>query len=356
LAQIRRKAKGVSMKLSVFSIKPTLAWGLRVLVALAVSGCGLEGLNHSDSPFSQVEFPSKEPQGNVVRHSGDERSWITPLAKSGGLLYVSDGVSNVYVFSYPAGSLVGKLTGLSDPSGECADKAGNIFITTFDSASIVEYAHGGTSPIATLNDPGYPLDCAVDPTTGNLAVTNHLSSSEQPGSIAIYKGGRGEPTLCSDSIPIYYNFCGYDDQGNLYFNGESATSGSYVFAELPQNSSTFTNISLNQTVEYPGSVQWDGSYITEANSDASEIYRIQISGSTGTIVGQTQLKEIESAQQVQIAIQSDRVVVPYGSRPGHGVAKIGFWPYPKGGNHVKNIRYFGADSLFGLAISVKAHD
>ena len=43
-----------------------------------------------------------------------------------------------------------------------------------DGASqMVEYAHGGTSSIATLGDPSeYPEGCAVDPATGNLAVAN----------------------------------------------------------------------------------------------------------------------------------------------------------------------------------------
>ena len=58
---------------------------------------------------------------------------------------------------------------------------------------ILEFAHGGTQPIATLLGVRceFPNGCSVDPTTGNLAVTNYSSNPAGPGSIAIYTGARG---------------------------------------------------------------------------------------------------------------------------------------------------------------------
>ena len=80
-------------------------------------------------------------------------------AKSQGLLYVSSyRTDDVYVFSYPRGRLVGTLAGFNGPDGECVDSAGNVWITNTLQSQQVEYAHGGTTSIATLNDPGeYPF-------------------------------------------------------------------------------------------------------------------------------------------------------------------------------------------------------
>src|SRR5580704_9380706 len=99
-----------------------------------------------------------------------------PATISGGsssaLLYISSPSNgNVYFLTYPKGKLVGTLTGFQEPFGLCSDTAGNVFIPDSEAGDVVEYAHGGTSPIVTLNDVGYlPADCSVDPLTGNLAV------------------------------------------------------------------------------------------------------------------------------------------------------------------------------------------
>ena len=72
-------------------------------------------------------------------------------AAAGPLLYVSDiGAEDVDVFSYPGGKQVGKLTGFSEPAGLCTDRKGDVFVVDSGSDRILEYAHGGTSPIATL--------------------------------------------------------------------------------------------------------------------------------------------------------------------------------------------------------------
>jgi hypothetical protein len=45
------------------------------------------------------------------------------------------------------------------------------------SNEILEYAHGGTTPTATLADPtGTPSACSVDESTGSLAVGDYYNS------------------------------------------------------------------------------------------------------------------------------------------------------------------------------------
>src|SRR5579863_7916707 len=59
--------------------------------------------------------------------AGHAISWMDPNASEQNLLYVSDMAENVYVFAYPRGELVGTLTGLIAPLGECADSSGDVF-------------------------------------------------------------------------------------------------------------------------------------------------------------------------------------------------------------------------------------
>ncbi len=87
---------------------------------------------------------------------------VDPRAKSGKLLYISDaGTNDEVVYRYPSGVEPGVLTGFDGPQGECVDKAGNVWIANTLKSNLLEYAHGGTTPIAALRDPGqYPAGCA----------------------------------------------------------------------------------------------------------------------------------------------------------------------------------------------------
>ena len=60
---------------------------------------------------------------------------------------------------------------------------------------MLEYPHGGKTAITTLSDPQTPAACAVDPTTGNLAVANSDGNGPYYGELAIYGDGQGQPTL-----------------------------------------------------------------------------------------------------------------------------------------------------------------
>jgi hypothetical protein len=155
---------------------------LSLSIGLTLTG----GCGESQPPMPVV--PSQFT--TMPRRAAPGGSWMLPEAKSQNLLYVSDlGNSYIYAFSYPAGLLVGML-GASTPEGLCVDANGNIFVPSTYASVIVEYAHGGTNPIAILADPGQPLGCAVSPVTGDLAVTNAVSYYD---TVVVYRKARGEP-------------------------------------------------------------------------------------------------------------------------------------------------------------------
>jgi hypothetical protein len=253
-------------------------------------------------------------------------------AMKGDLLYLSDGGGYVYVYSYPKGELVGTLTGLNLPQGECVDKAGDVFITNTNLSQILEYAHGGTEPIATLSDPGeYPVGCAIDPTTGNLAVTNLSAYGSGPtNSVSIYKGATGRPQMFTDPDIYFMFFCGYDKKGNLFVDGQHFGGGGHGFqlAELRAGSSTFVNIAVPVVVDFPGAVQWEGTYVAIGDQQADVIYHVRVVGVTGSIVGETVLSG--GLDVVQFWIQGKRVI-----GPDYLASDAGLWAYPAGGTELK---------------------
>jgi len=272
-------------------------------------------------------------------------SWIAPNTSSQDLLYVTGACGGICVFSYPGGTLVGELADSNTPFGECVDESGDVFVVNFgyeETPGVYEYAHGGTSPIATLSDPGYnPQACSIDPTTGNLAVTN------DGGALAIYTGAKGDPTYYTDPKAYLNGFCSYDDKGNLFVDGDSAGSGDYALVEMPKGSDTFKGIRLDNAPSFPLDIQWVGKYLALADSQ-TVIYHVAVSGTKGKIIGSTVLDGPIAQIEVQFWIQGGTIIVPYGT--GDTPDQVGFWRYPTGGKLRKNIDVSQFE-LFGTVVS-----
>jgi hypothetical protein len=327
---------------------------LGILVAAAVmGGCG-NGSTPAAGTIQQLA-PAGISSARFAlarQHAGDkgkERSWMASGASKKTLLYVTNyDFNDVSVFSYPKGKLEGTLTGFQLPAGECSDKAGNVFIANFLASQIVEYAHGGTSPIATLSDPGeYPVGCAVDPTTGNLAVTNQLTTNYSPGDLLIFPNASGTPKTYTSANFYYYFFCTYDSKGNLYIDGLNGSSAG-EYAELPAGGSYLKSITLDQNI-YPLGIQWDGKYLAIGAQSVEQVYGFKISGSTGTLKRTTNLSGATEVTQFWIQKgkrhKSATLIGPdYGE--GHDVD---YWHYPSGGYAFKTLQ--GLDGPFGVAIS-----
>ncbi len=279
---------------------------------------------------------------------------MAPNTSSENLLYVTGACGGICVFGYPGGTLVGELADSNTPFGECVDKLGDVFVADVGAnggtPGIVEYAHGGTSPIATLSDPGYdPEACSIDPTTGNLAVTGESFGSGGSGVVAIYADAKGDATDYADPKISYISFCGYDDKGNLFVDGQYA--GTFELGEMLKGSSSFKRIELKPAPGYSLNLQWAGKYIALAAS-STVIDHVVVKGSKGTVVGTTLLNGPVSSTEVQFWIQRGTIIAPYAS--GTNTEEVGFWKYPAGGRVRKSIdgSEFNDSELFGTAVSL----
>lgn len=274
---------------------------------------------------------------------------MAPNLQKRDLLYLSDdGAGNVYVYSLPDAKLQGTLTGLSFPAGECADTAGDVWIVEEGPNDIVEYAHGGATPIATLTDPNNaPEGCSVDPTTGNLAVANGQTLSAGAGSVGVYANAQGTPTLYTESQMKFVLFVTYDDEGNLYANGVDS-SLAYQLAELRKGSGALTPIAFKQKIVQPTNIQWYHKYLAVGDgggvvgTGAPVVYHVKIAHSAGKVVGATSLAGTTGV--FQFFIHGNTFI-----GPNLGNENVMLWKYPAGGTPTKSIG--GFNDPFGSVVS-----
>lgn len=290
-----------------------------IVLILGITGCG--GAQLSAAPALQQQ-PARQA---AQRDRG--RSWMLPEAKSRNLLYVSN-VFDVTVYTYPAGKLVGTLSNFDKPYGECVDAKGNVYITDSSFGRIFEYPHGGTKPIATLADKQYqPYGCAIDPTTGNLAVANYETTWDYPGNLAIYRKARGFPESYVVEGLYYYYYCGYDPTGNLYVDGLNNGGFNFSFARLPKNSHTLQPVLLPQTITFPGGVQWDGKYVAVGDQGGEAIYQFSFTKGQPKLQGHTPLSG--AGLVGQFGIDAATVAAP---NQANSTSNVLLYNYPAGGN------------------------
>ncbi|HLY03831.1 MAG TPA: hypothetical protein VKR56_15200 [Candidatus Cybelea sp.] len=259
-------------------------------------------------------------------------------ATSGDLLYVanrraSDGVS---VLTFPQGKFVAKITSVGLPQGICSDAAGNVWIGAYDSSRrasfFYEFAHGGTKPIETLQTRDYIEGCAVDPATGDLAGFGSPRSAY--GDIEIWPGARqGKPIV--HKLGFEPTCGGFDDSSNFFVDGVLGSTFNFILAELPNGGGKVRNIQLSKFASFaPGSVQWDGKYMSIGvlglREKAWQVYRFQVSGTTGKVVGVVHLRNLAVTPRYWIA--GNEIVA---TQRATTVRHLGLYDYPAGGQRIE---------------------
>jgi hypothetical protein len=288
-------------------------------------------------------------------------AWMAPDAgKKAALLYVSDAAANaVYVYDYANATLEGTLTGFSGPGGQCVDKQGDVFIVNTGNYTTVEYAHGGTTVINTYDDSTDAVGCSIDK-KGDLAITNM-----DPGEVTVFPDGKGSGTSYSDADCGFMWPAGYDDKGNLYAEGEH---DGIAVCELPSGATAMSTVSVSGIfINFPGSVQWDGRYITLTDQEYlglynTALYRMQESPSGGlTYLAATELlascngNYTEVLEPYIVGKRNAPVNDKLGKRLLGGNAQCSYagvnvWPYPNGGQPTTS---FGDYDVNGLSVSFK---
>jgi hypothetical protein len=204
---------------------------------------------------------------------------------NGEVQYISNYYNTALLeFDYPKGeSSIGSISGVG--GGLCTKGARTFWVAT--GSEVAEFKAGGTKPIRVLKAGG--ASCAIDSTSGNLAALTG-------GGVIIFRHAHGKGKVYGGSGLSEAFFDGYDGSGNLFIDGFNSSNGVELL-ELPKGSSTFKVIRTSNTVGFPGSVQWDGTYLTVFDQLANAAYQYTVSGTSATLEGTVQLSgSVDCAQ------------------------------------------------------------
>jgi len=281
-------------------------------------------------------------------------------ATSGNLLYVAHLVGKyrdyrgvLSVLTFPDGKPVMTIALDGFVTAVCSDTSGNVWAVVADGLhhwNAFEYPHGGTKPVAQIHipHPTYADGCAVDPSTGNLAVVTGEFQGSGPGAHAdVWAGARsGKPKMYT--LGFSPSACAYDDKGNLFVVGYIGDTVTFELAELKHGASSFTDISLYHRLGfYPGGVQWDGKYLAVAPGpvrNPPRIFRLRIEGSIAKVADTVFLDHMYALGPITV---TNGTIAAVSGAQGHEVA---LWPYPSGGAPEK-ILLRSRLIIRGLAIS-----
>lgn len=322
------------------------AFGL-VLAAASLAACGGRSATPGTLPQGGAQAPGLTPnaatmQARVHRASGS----------SGDLLYVASEFNGILILRYPDLAKVATISVQEVDGNGCVDSAtGDVYFQTYTTSTgpaLSEYPIGGTTSIGSIVPPsGYYFGpCAVDPTTGNIAVITRKLGERSAGYIAVYLSATGQRQTHRDPALSSYNSCIYDPSGNLFVVGNGRSSYDPVFARLQKGRRNFINLSTTAYLGF-GPLQWHGKYLISQQyffKRPLSVYRISISGKQAKGVGTALLRH---ATQMAWILGNTAIAVWSGN---HNEGQVAFYAYPDGGKAMRRTRKLPLGYLWGVSV------
>jgi len=242
---------------------------------------------------------------------------------------INDYGSYASIFNYPKSTnMIGQLNGLGGQG--CTNVLYGygkkiIWNPGRTNELINEYKVPNTLIRSLSLDYKFTSSCAMN-AGGDLAIGILLGNSYGPGGqVVIFKNATGSGTVYNTPLAKEY-FDGYDSSGNLFADGLTGAS-SFGLVELPEGSSKFVSIKTSNAPQFPGSVQWDGTYLTVFDQDTSETYQYTVSGTTATLKNTVQFSGASDCAQTWIVKG-----LLYCGDFGNGDGEV--YNYPAGGSPI----------------------
>jgi hypothetical protein len=264
---------------------------------------------------------SRSPIPRALRRTPPRLWYLSVLPSNTIAAYTLPGLKSVY-----------SISGLAGPQGMCT-VGKHFWVANSGADDLLEFSYHGTRSIKTLSVAGTPLaSCAVDPTTGNVAAGTLYGAD-----VFIWKHAKGSPmpyVVPSPCESVY--FAGYDNSESLFADCID-TSGHGGLYELPKGNGMFERLAVNQSIGFPGGVQWDGKYLAvgDQTSGPNVIYRFSCAGSTCTNEGTVSLEG--TVDCVQAWIHKAIVVCD-----DYFTGDAYLWHYPTGGSPFESITGVGS--------------
>ena len=256
---------------------------------------------------------------------------LVPDAKATDYEYIFNYYgSYASIFDYPKSTaMIGQIQGLGGQG--CTNVLQGYGKKIFWNAQrtndlIVEYQVPHTFLRSLTLSYTFTSSCAMN-TSGDLAVGVLLGNSySRGGQVVIFKNASGSGTVYTTPLDEEF-FDGYDNQGNLFADGFTGNRSGFALVELPNGSSKFVTIKTSNSPEFPGSVQWDGTYLTVFDQDTSEMYQYTVSGTTATLKNTVQFSGASDCAQTWIVKG-----LLYCGDFGNGDGEV--YNYPAGGSPI----------------------
>jgi hypothetical protein len=298
-----------------------------VSVAAAIlAGCSYPGGKSGPAPALQEPASAKTATSDALVYTG----------------------SNVY--DLVSGRQVGQLSGFDPhftPEGLCTGEAGDIFVSgmlvrsaAVYGSDVYRFAHGAFTPEAMVSETGAAIGCAVDPTTGSLAVSNIASYQNFSGSVAVFNQAKGQPAYYMSPKHRALAYCTYDGKGNLY-----VTEDDGALIEMPKGSTSFKPVNVSNGA-FVRSLQWYAGrlilsgFVPHRQGTPVYLYRASVGNGIATVEQTTTLSNKGNFPSwEQFYVDGTHVV---GS--GHRGDKLLEWTYPAGGlpaTVLSTTQYFG---------------
>jgi hypothetical protein len=361
-------------------ISRSAAYALGVVAAAAlVAGCSGGTQSSALSPTSmtnaahqgasplhmhgaQDAFITTKQPGKA--HPDHQKSWVSPDVRKAKprILFVSDsGTEDVYMYSLPAMKLKGTLTGFSEPQGMCSDTKGNVYVDNTGTDQVIELSREGTV-LNTYTDPdGYPVGCAVDPATGNLAVAD-IFGFYGAGQVLVFTSPTATPKVLSNPAQYFYYFIAYGPGSSIWVTGRNSY-GTYMVSGCGASSCSTIPLS-GGTIYFPGSVQWDGARSQWVlwdqlcgDTEAACSYPVSASGALGAATTYHNYNGGNVCDMVQATIGGNKFGFVGGSDYeycGAASPSSGRWAYTAGGSPTNYATYTDPYAIpDGAAVSSK---
>jgi hypothetical protein len=212
---------------------------------------------------------------------------VPDASKSNSYEYIfNDYGSYGSIFNYPtSNNMVGQLDGAGGQG--CTNKLhgyGKKIIWNAGRTNnvITEYSVPDNKVLKTLSlNYNFTSSCAMNK-NGDIAVGVLLSNSYgSAGQQVIFKKATGSGTTYATPLSKAY-FAGYDPKGNLFADGEDQ-GYNFMLVELPVGTTKAITITTSNNPEFPGSVQWDGKYLTVFDQLTNQMYQYTVSGTKATL-------------------------------------------------------------------------
>jgi hypothetical protein len=208
---------------------------------------------------------------------------------------------------------------------------------------VIEYSVPSNKMLKSVSLPyTFTASCSMN-TSGDLAVGILLSNSYgDAGQMVIFKNATGTGKVYQTPLAEEF-FSGYDPKGDLFANGWDQ-NGNDILVERPAGTSKFVTISVPNSPQFPGSVQWDGTYVSVFDQITDQTYQYSIGGTTATLKNTITYTGIGDCAQTWLV----KGLMYCGDNANGGEV----FAYPQGGAPVAQfVGYF--DSPYGVVAAQK---